>query len=166
VSTGNRRRSKAVAALRRRRSFKQWRRVCSLPRGSSWRGRFLLRLRPKRRTGDDQAAAMASARLWQRGASREGGARYGKGRRGGVLRTRSAGDRAVLGSDAERQRAAGRMPPYSGESGSGTRRTAAPDGPARRARGWAWSGRGPETRAGPSWAKGKRGGLSKRKEEP
>jgi hypothetical protein len=69
--------------------------------------------------------------------------------RGGVLRTRSAGDRVVPGSDAKRQHGAGGMPPDSGESGSGTRRTVAPDGPARRARGWAWGGRGPETRAGP-----------------
>jgi hypothetical protein len=61
----------------------------------------------------------------------------GRRQRCGVLKVRSAGDRAVPSSDAERQRGASGMPSDSSESGSGTRRTAAPNGAARRARGWA-----------------------------
>jgi hypothetical protein len=65
------------------------------------------------------------------------GAQASKQRGGGEggLWVRITGDRAVPGSDAERQRGGGGMPLDSGESGPGTRRTTTPDGPVRRARG-------------------------------
>jgi hypothetical protein len=80
------------------------------------------------------------------GAGQGGGGTQERKQGGAVLWARGTGDRAVPGSDAERQRGAGGMPLDSGESRSGTRWTVAPDGPARRARGWA--GSGPEQELG------------------
>jgi hypothetical protein len=80
------------------------------------------------------------------GAMQGGGGTQARKQRGAVLWARGTGDRAVPGSDAERQRGAGGMPLDCGESGSGTRRTAALDGPAWRASGWA--GSGPEQELG------------------
>jgi hypothetical protein len=87
------------------------------------------------------------------GAGQGGGGTQARKQRGAVLWARGTGDRAVPGSDAERQRGAGGMPLDSGESKSDTRWAAAPDGPARQARGWAGAGLGRAgTGAGPSWA--------------
>jgi hypothetical protein len=80
------------------------------------------------------------------GAGQGGGDTQERKQRGAVLWAWGTGDRAVPGSDAERQHGADGMPLDSGESRSGTRWTAAPDGPTWRARGWA--GNGPEQELG------------------
>jgi hypothetical protein len=85
------------------------------------------------------------------GAGQGGGGTQARKPSGAVLWARAQGTepcpaRTPRGS-------AGGMPLDSGESRSGTRWAAAPDGPARRARSWACAGLGwAETGAGPSWA--------------
>jgi hypothetical protein len=121
-----------VAALRRWAGDGERLRRCSvMSRSRRWRRLAL-------ESGDRDKSAMAAlqsrapmvAAVFRRGRR---GAQATK-QRGAVLWARGTGDRAVPGSDAERQRGAGGMPLDSGESGSGTRRTTVPDGPARRAR--------------------------------
>jgi hypothetical protein len=90
---------------------------------------------PRRQIDDDGGGGAPTG-----GTGQGGGGTQARKQRGAILWARGRGDRVVPGSDVERQRGAGGMPLDSGESRSGTRWTATPDGPARRAHGWVGSG--------------------------
>jgi hypothetical protein len=89
--------------------------------------------------------------LWRRRRSAEGGTTRRRGSNRVGFYGRGAQETEPCPARTPRGGASG-MPPDSGESGSSTRRTAAPDGPARRARGRAWSGRGLDGVGNWSWA--------------